>query len=90
MLVPPACGLRQSTEAVCEQGTVLLCRSMNATAAKALHSLLYALNLSFSYLLMLAVMTYNAGYFFVIVLGLALGNFVFGGRKSSDICHSQA
>ena len=63
---------------------------MNPIAAKALHSLLYALNLSFSYLLMLAVMTYNVGYFFVIVLGLALGNFIFGGRKSSDICHSQA
>ena len=64
---------------------------INPTAAKAIHSLLYGMNLSCSYLLMLAVMTYNVGYFFVIVLGLALGNFLFSsGSKSSDICHSQA
>ena len=67
------------------------CRPMSITAARATHSLLYAVNLSFSYLLMLAVMTFNVGFFFVIVLGLALGNFLFGGSsKSSDVCHTQS
>ncbi len=60
------------------------------TSARAIHSLLYAVNLSCSYLLMLAVMTFNIGYFGVIVLGLALGNFLFGGSQSSDVCHTQS
>ena len=68
----------------------VLCRIMNATVARAVHSLLYAINLACSYLLMLAVMTFNVGYFFVIVGGLALGNFLFGGSKSSDVCHTQS
>lgn len=64
---------------------------MSITAARATHSLLYAVNLSFSYLLMLAVMTFNVGFFFVTVLGLALGNFLFGGSsKTSDVCHTQS
>lgn len=65
-------------------------RSMSPVAARAVHSLLYAVNLAFSYLLMLAVMTFNIGYFVVVVLGLALGNFLFGDSKSSDVCHAQA
>ena len=70
---------------------VYVCRPMSITAARATHSLLYAVNLSFSYLLMLAVMTYNVGFFFVIVLGLALGNFLFGGSsKTSDVCHTSS
>ena len=68
----------------------LLCRSMNPTVARAVHSLLYAVNLACSYLLMLAVMTFNIGYFFVVVAGLAIGNFLFGGSKSSDVCHAQS
>ena len=42
-----------------------------------LASVLYALNLTTSYLLMLAVMTFNVGYFLAIVGGLALGHFIF-------------
>ncbi|KAK9828662.1 hypothetical protein WJX72_001385 [[Myrmecia] bisecta] len=56
-------------------------------------SLLYAVNLAMSYLLMLAVMTFNVGYFVVIVLGLATGHFIFfrgGAGGSSDVCHAQA
>lgn len=64
--------------------------SMNPTVARAVHSLLYAVNLACSYLLMLAVMTFNIGYFFVVVAGLAIGNFLFGGSKSSDVCHAQS
>ncbi len=69
---------------------VYVCRPINSTAARAVHSLLYAINLSCSYLLMLAVMTFNVGYFFVIILGLALGNFLFGDSKSSDVFHTQS
>ena len=45
------------------------------TQARLVLTLLYALNVTISYLLMLAVMTYNVGYFIIIVLGLALGHF---------------
>ena len=49
--------------------------------------LLYAFNLTTSYLLMLAVMSYNVGYFIAIVTGLALGHFIFfpAARKASTI-----
>ena len=46
------------------------------TQARLFLTLLYALNVTISYLLMLAIMTYNAGYFIIIVLGLALGHFL--------------
>ncbi len=39
-------------------------------------TLLYGVNVAISYLLMLAVMTYNVGYFIIIVLGLALGHYL--------------
>ena len=56
-------------------------------------TLLYAVNVAISYLLMLAVMTYNVGYFFAIVVGLAAGYFAFFNSASptatSDVCCAQ-
>ena len=56
-------------------------------------TLLYAVNVAISYLLMLAVMTYNVGYFFAIVVGLAAGYFTFFNSSSptatSDVCCAQ-
>ena len=57
-------------------------------------SLTYGVNVATSYLLMLAVMTFNAGYFFVIVGGLTLGHFLFSGSPanagaSSELCCPQ-
>jgi copper transporter 1 len=43
--------------------------------ARLINSGLYAANMATSFLLMLAVMTYNAGFFFAVVLGLGLGHF---------------
>ena len=47
-----------------------------------LSAALHWINLFIGYLLMLAVMTYNVGYFFVIVSGLALGNLIFFHTKA--------
>lgn len=52
-------------------------RSASRAGERTYISLLYGLNIATSYLLMLAVMTYNVGYFFIIVAGLALGHFIF-------------
>lgn len=56
-------------------------------------TLLYGVNVGISYLLMLAVMTYNVGYFIVIVLGLALGHYIFFSEDSAlapaDTCCPQ-
>ncbi|CAL5221667.1 g3896 [Coccomyxa viridis] len=56
-------------------------------------TLLYAVNVAISYLLMLAIMTYNVGYFFAIVVGLAAGYFAFFNSASptatSDVCCPQ-
>ena len=43
-------------------------------------SLLYTANIATSYLLMLAVMTFNAGYFVTVVLSMGLGHFLFARR----------
>ncbi len=52
---------------------------------------MYAMNLGLAYLLMLAVMTYNVGLFFIVIFGLAVGNFVFNaGSQLSDVCHAQS
>ncbi len=56
-------------------------------------TVLYAVNVAISYLLMLAVMTYNVGYFFAIVGGLAVGYFLFfspaSPTASADVCCAQ-
>ncbi|KAI8469758.1 MAG: Ctr copper transporter family-domain-containing protein [Monoraphidium minutum] len=49
-------------------------------ATRALHSSLYALNLGTGYLLMLAVMTFNVGYFFTVVISMGIGHLLFFNR----------
>jgi len=53
-------------------------------------TVLYGINVTISYLLMLAVMTYNVGYFVVIVVGLTAGHLLFFGPASPlaapDVC----
>lgn len=59
-------------------------------------SALYSLNITTGYLLMLAVMTYNVGYFIAVVVGLGLGYFMFALQRvpssqasvRSDSCHA--
>ena len=45
---------------------------------------LYCLAASFSYLLMLASMTFNLGLFLAVIFGLSLGNYWFGSMRSQD------
>lgn len=58
----------------------------------ALATALYSLQLVSSYLLMLVIMTFNAGLFLAIVCGLSIGFFLFGLERSltsigsSDLC----
>lgn len=54
-------------------------------------ALLYTLNMAIAYLLMLAVMTYNVGFFVVIILGFGLGHYVTSGQRikamqGGDLC----
>ena len=62
---------------------------------RATTSLLYGVNIATSYLLMLAVMTFNVGYFVVICAGLAVGHFIFypaasgSSNDSSEACCPQ-
>ena len=48
-------------------------------------SLLYGANLTFSYLLMLAVMSYNVGLFATIVVGLVIGHYAFNASLPSSL-----
>lgn len=61
-----------------------------ASGLRSVLTVLYGLNVAISYLLMLAVMTYNVGYFVIIVVGLAVGHFLFFGpaspMASADAC----
>lgn len=43
-----------------------------------LDAVLYAFNLTLGYTLMLAVMTYNLGYFFAVVVSSGAGHYLFG------------
>jgi copper transporter 1 len=53
------------------------CSAPTSTQTRLALSVLFGVNVTVSYLLMLAIMTYNAGYFVVIVLGLSAGHFLF-------------
>lgn len=72
-----------------------VCRSLRTpeTRVRLALTLLYAVNVAISYMLMLAIMTYNVGYFFAIVAGLAVGYFIFynsaSPSASSDVCCPQ-
>lgn len=44
---------------------------------RAVSSLLYTANITTGYLLMLAVMSFNIGFFIAVVLGMGLGHFIF-------------
>ena len=50
-------------------------RPQGEHASRLLLSLAYSANLTTSYLLMLAVMTFNVGYFITVVSGLTIGHF---------------
>ena len=45
---------------------------------------LYFISVLFAYALMLCVMSFNVGCFIATILGLTLGNFVFGPLKLND------
>jgi copper transporter 1 len=69
-------------------------RASTPARLRAVLALLYAVNIAVAYLLMLAVMTYNVGYFVAIVAGFGLGHFAFadlkaGGAVSGDACCPQ-
>ncbi len=53
------------------------------TRVKLALTAMYAVNVAISYLLMLAIMTYNVGYFIAIVLGLAAGHLAFFSEASA-------
>jgi len=79
-----------------EAATPSLGRRLSPLVIRLLLSLLYALNLTTAYLLMLAVMTFNVGYFLAIISGLALGHFIFPPASGwnppsmlSEACHPQ-
>ena len=51
-----------------------------ALPARLAHSALYTLNLATGYLLMLAVMSFNAGFFAVVLLSMGAGHFLWFSR----------
>lgn len=52
------------------------CRQARDSTSHILLTLGYGANVATSYLLMLAVMTFNVGYFITVVLGLMVGHFL--------------
>lgn len=69
------------------------CRLPESLLDKLLLTGLYVLNIASSYLLMLAVMTFNVGYFCAVILGMGLGYFCLyehltpAMANRSDSCH---
>ena len=90
----PACA-SSPCQILRHRALLCVCRSLATPEArvKIALTLLYAVNVAISYLLMLAIMTYNVGYFFAIVVGLAAGYFIFFNSSSptatSDVCCAQ-
>lgn len=70
----------------------LVARIGLGTPLRAVLCVLYAINILLSYMLMLAVMTFNAWYMVVLVVGLAVGHFMWyplradGEQASADGC----
>ena len=68
-------------------------------AARFILSIAYGANAVTSYMLMLAIMTFNVGYFIVVVTGLSVGHYIFsfffgggleaGGSMLSELCCAQ-
>lgn len=53
-------------------------------AARLIATLLYGVNMTLGYFLMLIVMTYNIGYTLAVIVGLMIGFFAFGGADGSS------
>ena len=69
------------------------CSSHDNLWQRAVNSSLYAVHLSTGYLLMLAVMSFNVGFFVAVVVGMGLGHFLFHPSMSTpafDTCHESA
>ena len=59
-------------------------RPYQVQTERLLLSLGYGANVATSYLLMLAIMTYNVGYFITIVVGLSVGHFLLFNAPPQD------
>ena len=71
-------------------------RSVPTARQRAAGTFLYGANLASSYLIMLAVMSCNAGVFFSVLAGLSAGHFLFASRRpiaagaaTSEACHPE-
>eukprot|EP00898_Chlorokybus_atmophyticus_P001574 jgi/Chlat1/2417/Chrsp17S02670 len=66
------------------QGFIVTARKLpqSPSAKRAVITILYAINVLFSYLIMLVVMTFNAYLLLSVVLGLAVGYFLSGHMRS--------
>ncbi|KAG0583377.1 hypothetical protein M758_3G133200 [Ceratodon purpureus] len=59
-----------------------------STSKKVMEAFLFGINVGLGYMLMLAAMSFNGGVFLAIVVGLAVGNFLFRseGSPSDSAC----
>ena len=87
-------GWAQSWVTSADEGVTRVRSGRVGSGSRVVLTVLYAVNVAISYLLMLAVMTYNVGYFVIIVLGLAIGHFVFfcaaSPMAAPDVCCAAA